>query len=550
MQRFFLLVIVLLTALVPVQAIASDANASKRGVVRIVSAFELPDGRIIGGHGTGFAIAPNRVVTNFHVIEDVIQFRGDRALFLVPSEGDRFFVASIVAVDRARDLALIEVEGANLPVLTLFTGSIESGENITAIGYPGNVDRATLGRANSLQAVGRYLRPMVPELTEGNFSSQREVGSYTALVHSANIAQGNSGGPLVDECGRVIGVNSAQTINGNGDSPFAFAIAGPELVRFLQREDQSFQRIADECISADEFAELERARAAEELRIANEAAAEEAAATAAEAARIDDLERAIEREISEERETMMFLATLLLLGGGLAVGGAFVMSAKGEDKKKAAITVGALGGLLICGAVGVFLSRPSLSDQEIQSRLPQSDNAEGTDQGALPADEEMALVGTDDDRNDRDYMTANSGVALRGDEAGLVCVIDRSRSRITTTAPSDIDLQWQEGGCVNGSKQYAPQDAGRAWSRVLVPNQDATVSHWQFNPEQSRLTVDKYALSLQQMTQARDLRSRITMESCTADTSAVAQLGDRQEEILEDLPDLPNERLVYDCQPS
>ena len=74
-------------------------------------------------------------------------------------------------------------------------------------------------------------RPLPPTRSVGIFSNVRPINGITTLLHTANIARGHSGGPLLDQCGRVLGVNTLITRNQDGDAPFAFAVANRELDR-------------------------------------------------------------------------------------------------------------------------------------------------------------------------------------------------------------------------------------------------------------------------------------------------------------------------------
>ena len=83
------------------------------------------------GHGSGFAVAPNRVVTNYHVVELATRYPGSVVIGVVPSEGDKSYQGKLIAVDEERDLALIEFTGVRLPPLTFYKGQVQEGNSLT-----------------------------------------------------------------------------------------------------------------------------------------------------------------------------------------------------------------------------------------------------------------------------------------------------------------------------------------------------------------------------------------------------------------------------------
>src|SRR5204862_8113870 len=128
----------------------------------------------------------------------------------------------------------------------LYTGPVEEGSSMTALGYPGNVDMATA------RSAADYIMPLSPIRSEGVFSGRRTLSGVEVLLHTASIARGNSGGPLLDPCGRVVGVNSALTRADEGDSTFGFAIADTELMAFLRAAKQPYISVASPCTSIEE----------------------------------------------------------------------------------------------------------------------------------------------------------------------------------------------------------------------------------------------------------------------------------------------------------
>ena len=142
------------------------------------------------GAGSGFVIAPDGyVLTNSHV---VAVGRGADVHF---NDGTRAR-ASLVGHDPSTDLALLRVECAGLPFVSLGdSGDLHVGQLVIAVGNPlGFQSTVSTG---VISAVGRALRSQQGRLIEH------------IIQHTAPLNPGNSGGPLLDSKGRVVGVNTA-----------------------------------------------------------------------------------------------------------------------------------------------------------------------------------------------------------------------------------------------------------------------------------------------------------------------------------------------------
>jgi V8-like Glu-specific endopeptidase len=499
LNRLLLLLTALCALAPPARAQGDDISAAGRSVVRVVVVAFGEDGEVAGfGHGSGFAVAPNRIVTNAHVVALAVEYPKEVVVGVVPSEGNRAYRARVVRVDPSRDLALLEMEEGRLPPIPLFLGRVPDGSTVAALGYPGNVDLATA------QSADDYITPLPPTRSMGNYSNERPVGGIAALLHTANIARGNSGGPLLDQCGRVIGVNTFITRGDEGDAAFAFAIANRELVAFLRASGQPFSAVSAECVSMVErlAADRERSEAEERARLAAESEAERQREQRLEAARA---------QIQESRENRVAVALLLMLLALVALGAALVMLMK--DRNRLAWILGAAGIAFIAGAAAVFVTRPGYGDLEAKE-------TGGADKAAA----------------------ASPSAAFAGSHS---CRIVPERSRITVSSAADVDLEWSAGGCVNGRTQYVEE--GDVWRRILVPQRDQTVSVLEVRPGSRQYVVNRYLLSAEAMGRARALRQRVEAASCTADAPARAALAQGQEQIRQILPELPNERLVYDC---
>jgi len=392
---------------------------------------------------------------------------------------------------------LLEVEEGRIPPIPLYVGPLDDGAQIAALGYPGNVDLATARSADD------YIQPLPPTRSVGIFSNVRPINGITTLLHTASIARGHSGGPLLDACGRVLGVNTLITRNQDGDAPFAFAVANRELVQFLRTARQPFLAVDSECVSMADRLRQDQQRGEEEARA--RAAAAAAAADKARETRAHSL-----AEVQESRETRLAIAVLFLVLALVGFGGAGIMLQK--DRIRPAKILGGAGGFCLLLAIIAFLARPSLAAAEAEA----------------PAN-------------------AVQAAAPPGRFAGRnLCRLVRERSRVTVSPAGDVPLDWADNGCVNARTQYARN--GEAWSRILVPNGEQAVSVLQFTPATGEYVVTRYLLDARTMARVRALRRDVGVKSCTPDSEARTILADQQREIDAILPHLPNERLVYACE--
>jgi S1-C subfamily serine protease len=221
----------------------------------------------------------------------------------------------------------------------LFTGRVPAGAAVAALGYPGNVDAATA------QSFEDLLLPRPPSRSLGNFSDMRTSQVGPAMVHTADIARGHSGGPLVDSCGRVVGVNVALTGNEMGDASFGFAIPAASVAAFLREAKQPMSANAAPCISAEERQRSESERAERDRR---EREADEAARI-----RAADEQRARSLAVIEEsRETRLYIALLLLVLSLAAMGAAGILVMK--NRTRPAIAAGAVAASLLIASAVVF----------------------------------------------------------------------------------------------------------------------------------------------------------------------------------------------------
>jgi hypothetical protein len=485
----------------------ADIAAASRSVVRVVLIGQEDGGPMLVGHGSGFAVAPDVILTNAHVVE-LVQQEDDIRIGIVPPQGKGGWFGRVLAFAPKADLALIKLtERGALPPATLFTGPVGDGADVVAVGYPGNVDVA-----QGLN-VGDIVSPTSPVKTRGNVSSGRSSKSFETILHTAPIGAGNSGGPLLDPCGRVIGANSFGTLSSDGDSEFYFAVADSEILRFLRASGISPRITAAPCRS---FADVERAEAE---RLAGERVhSEEAARAIAEKKQdaAEKAERAALFQVLAERENRMALAMLALVLALGAAGGAYVFSDK-ERRREAKIAGGAAGVFLLAAAIA-WLLRPGFSDVDSRAREWASGAA-----------------------------TAPKSPRADKDEAGaLACILDPARSRLTVSNPADLQLAWSEGGCADGKTQFGLDAAG--WSRLTLSDADDSATVTTFDPATGAYRADRYFLDLETAAKLRDAQEKQPPVSCGGGGEAARKLGVAQDALKALLPAKPHERMAYSCK--
>jgi serine protease Do len=481
-----------------------DIAAASRSVVRVV-VFPAAGGDTPIGHGSGIVVSPSRILTNAHVVSEEI-YEGAIRIVVVPSEGGGAIEAQVTDRSPRNDLALIELSnGKRLTPATFFSGAVPDGADVFAIGYPGGVD---IAQGLNLDDV---LRAQVPVKTRGNVSGGRSAKEFETLLHTAAIGSGNSGGPLVDACGRVLGVNSFGTVSNGGDAEFFFAIAQREVAAFLRNNDISFRNIGTACVSRAELSRAEAERAAiEKAKIEEENRLTEAARMKS----FGEARRKAEYAIIEERDNRMMLTVMLIL---LALAGAGTgWQLLERERRDHAMLAGGAGAALLIAAFLTWFTRPSFAEVDELTRTTLS----GSQDPAAPAQ--------------------------AASEGKLTCVIDRSRSRITVSDTADVPFDWKASGCVNGRTQYA--EAGGAWTRTFVPGKEAQVSVISFDPQTSTYRIERHLLGEEAMAKARAARNRYDVKSCSADPAMLEKVGAMNSTVRELLPQQANEVLVYRCE--
>ncbi len=163
--------------------------------------------------GSGFIIsADGYILTNFHVIEDAA--KGGYEISVFTHDGSEY-IASIVGFEADNDVAVLKIEAENLSAVNLGNSdSMAVGDTVFAVGNP-------LGELEYTMTSG-----MVSALDRDISTYDSDTGTYTSINMfqiDAAVNSGNSGGPVYDHSGRVIGIVTAK-YSDSGVEGLGFAV--------------------------------------------------------------------------------------------------------------------------------------------------------------------------------------------------------------------------------------------------------------------------------------------------------------------------------------
>lgn len=173
------------------QAVVSVVDAIGPAVISVLGSTAGPDSNEpAGGSGSGVLITPDGfALTNSHVVG------GRSRLTVQTQEGDRLH-ARTIGDDPATDLALIRLDASELPAAQVGdSAALRVGQLVIAMGNPFGFQSTV--STGVVSATGRSLRSYQGRLIE------------QVVQHTAPLNPGNSGGPLLDSRGRIVGINTA-----------------------------------------------------------------------------------------------------------------------------------------------------------------------------------------------------------------------------------------------------------------------------------------------------------------------------------------------------
>jgi S1-C subfamily serine protease len=209
-------------------AIPEIVTKSVASTVRIDGIAESCSAAMVG---TGFIVSPERVITNAHVVAGV----KEPVITLFNSQTQ--LGGRVIAIDRKKDIAIIFVPGLTGEKLT-FIGPVTPNEIGFVVGYPngGNLRTMPVSVTSEFESIGTDI--------DGNGETRRDV-----IVFGGDVKPGNSGGPLLNGQGQVLGVVFAADAENKNTG---YALAPSEVAKLVSETSSVMQAIeTGECAKAN-----------------------------------------------------------------------------------------------------------------------------------------------------------------------------------------------------------------------------------------------------------------------------------------------------------
>ena len=174
------------------------------GIPRGYPQPQEPRTREAVSYGSGFIFKEGYLLTNFHVIDEAEEIT-------VSLNDRREFSAEVIGIDPLSDLAVLKINGKNLPKVSIGNSeNLNVGDWVVAIGSPFSFDFSVT--AGIVSAKGRSIQ-------------NQNIGNYVPFIQTdVAINPGNSGGPLFDLDGKVVGINSQIYSRSGGYQGVSFSI--------------------------------------------------------------------------------------------------------------------------------------------------------------------------------------------------------------------------------------------------------------------------------------------------------------------------------------
>ncbi len=228
----------------------ADVIARIKPSVVIVGTFRSTDSPRFRLRGTGFVVADgNLVVTNAHVLPDSSENRTDMSIAVLVRVAEKELQmrqAVVVELDRTHDLALLRIDGAAAPPVSIRdSDTVREGQSVAFVGFPigGALGFSPVTHRGMISSItpAALPAPTARQLSESTIRGVR-AGVFDIFQLDATAYPGNSGGPLFDpDKGDVLGVVNMVLIKGTRESALSqpsgitYAVPAKFVVQLIER---------------------------------------------------------------------------------------------------------------------------------------------------------------------------------------------------------------------------------------------------------------------------------------------------------------------------
>jgi S1-C subfamily serine protease len=206
----------------------------------------IPDGL---STGSGFFVTPTSILTNRHVVENA----GDD-VYIASHVLGRILPAHVAArTDSAQignsDFALLQIAQAPSAAITPLSFGADAAplDGVIAAGFPSLVMQMDQTYRKVISGDASTIANLRLAVTSGSVMALPQAGSAQVITHSAIISPGSSGGPLIDRCGRVVGVNTFISFDNQSAEHLNFALGAADAERFLSAHSIAYRVESSPC---------------------------------------------------------------------------------------------------------------------------------------------------------------------------------------------------------------------------------------------------------------------------------------------------------------
>ena len=195
--------------------------------------------------GSGFFVAPNLIMTNDHVVAGSNRTIKVQGKSLGTARDAEIVNRSGSSESSFADFALLRINGVSNPYLNMRipTGSLQF-HNVYVAGFPGDVMDIDFEFERLMGGVDTAIPNVFT--TAGIASKERTVGpNVEIIVHGATVSEGDSGGPLLDACGNVVGINTS--LKEGEFRSLSVALPSKDIVRFMAESGYSVEVVRGDC---------------------------------------------------------------------------------------------------------------------------------------------------------------------------------------------------------------------------------------------------------------------------------------------------------------